>query len=273
MGKAIITGASSGIGAMYADRLSAAGYDVLLVARNRQRLEGVAGALREARDVCVETLVADLSDPEQVDRVEARIEGDKDVSMLVNNAGISNGSKFTESRVDQINAILAVNVLAPTRLAAAAARRFASQGGGTIINVSSVTALLPEAFEAIYAATKAYLLTLSQAIAAETMAANVRIQAVLPGITRTEIWERSGRSLEQFPADSVMDVDDMVDSALAGLRIGETVTIPSLEDREAWETFNSTRLALRPNLSRNRPATRYRDGDHERPGQASKPSL
>ncbi|GAB3101592.1 SDR family NAD(P)-dependent oxidoreductase [Lysobacter terrae] len=257
MKKALVTGASSGIGAAYADRLARRGYDLVLVARNRERLQELAERLEQQSGVNVELLQADLADPSQLSLIEQRLSEDADIDLLINNAGISNGGTFATASRQQIDAILALNVLAVTRLAAAAGARFARQRAGTIVNIGSVTALLPEQFEPIYLATKAYVLALSQAIQRELAPDGVRVQVVLPGATRTEIWERSGRKLEELPQEILMDVDDMVDAALAGLDMGETVTIPSLPDPADWQAFTKARLNLAPNLSRSKPAARY----------------
>lgn len=257
MKKALITGASSGIGATYADRLAGRGYALVLVARNRERLHDLATRLEREANARVEIVVADLTEPTHLAKVEDLLRRDAEIHLLVNNAGISNGGAFISTPREQIDSIIALNVLAVTRLAAAASARFAQQGSGTIINISSVTALIPEAFEPIYLATKAFVLALSQAMQRELAGQGVHVQVVLPGATRTEIWERSGRKLEDLPAEILMDVGDMVDAALAGLDMGETVTIPSLPDTADWDAFTQARLRLGPKLSLSKPASRY----------------
>lgn len=256
-GKALITGASSGIGATYADRLAERGYDLILVARNARRLEAAAEILRERYGVEVEVLPADLGDSFSLAQIEARLRTDPGIDLLVNNAGISGGKDFVGVDPDLLESIIDLNVVALTRLAAGAAAAFAGRGHGTIINIGSVTALIPERFEPTYAATKAFVLTLSQGLSAQLGSHGVTVQAVLPGITRTEIWERSGRSVDDLPPEMVMEVDDLVDAALAGLDLGETVTIPSLPALEDWQKMEQARLALGPDLSRSRPASRY----------------
>jgi len=116
--------------------------------------------------------------------------------------------------------------------------------------------LMPEAFTSVYPATKAFVLAFSEAIAAELSPRGVRVQAVLPGITRTAIWEKE--SLENIPPEMIMEVDEMVDAALAGLDIGEAVTIPALPDIAGWDAFVAARTALRPSLSLAHAAPRYR---------------
>lgn len=148
-------------------------------------------------------------------------------------------------------------MVAATRLAVEAARAFVARGHGTIINIASVLALTPERLNGGYSASKAFVLNLTQALQAETMAAGLRVQAVLSGATRTEIWDRSGTPLSRLPAEILMDVDEMVDAALSGLDQGETITIPSLEDPALWQAFSEARAALGPHLSRSRAARRY----------------
>jgi short-subunit dehydrogenase len=139
------------------------------------------------------------------------------------------------------------------------------RGKGGIINLSSVLALAPEMFDATYSATKAFVLNLSQGLAKEVADKGIRIQAVLPGATRTEIWARSGKDVDAFPADWVMEAGDLVDAALAGFDRGEIVTIPPLADEGQWRALQDARLAMAPMLSRREVAPRYRA-----PSQADK---
>ena len=256
-GTALITGASSGIGATYADRLARRGYSLLLVARDQQRLDGVAGRLRGQYGVAVGTMQADLTARADLARVERRLAEDAAITLLLNNAGSTVEGSFTGADMDKVENMLTLNITAPTRLARAAAGRMAAAGGGTIINLGSVTSLLPESFSGTYSGSKAYMLNLSIAMHAELAPSGVRVQAVLPGATRTEIWERAGIDLDAFPPSMVMGVDDMVDAALAGLDLGETITIPSLPDMADWRRYTEARLALQPNLSRSEAAQRY----------------
>lgn len=255
---ALITGASAGIGATYADRLARRGYDLVLVARDGSRLAALADRLAGETGRRIDVLRADLTDRTQLARVEERLADDPAIAMLVNNAGLSlDGTVATAPAVD-IERLIALNVTAPTLLAAAAARAFAPRGTGTIVNIASVLALAPELFDAGYSATKAFVLTLSQGLAAEIGGKGVHVQAVLPGATRTEIWERSGKDVNALPAEILMEVGDLVDAALAGLDRGETVTIPPLHDDTGWQAMQRERLALAPLLSRREVAPRYR---------------
>ncbi len=151
-----------------------------------------------------------------------------------------------------------MNITAPTLLAAAAGKAFGQRKAGAIINIASVLALAPELFDGVYSGSKAYLLNLTQRLAVDLKDKGVRAQAVLPGATRTEIWERSGKDVDALLPGMVMEVDDLVDAALFGFDKGEVVTIPPLADEGLWTTFNQARLALAPNLSRREVASRYR---------------
>jgi len=251
----LVTGASDGIGAVYADRLAKRGHDLVLVARRADRLADLAARLRRETGAAIDVVAADLADPQDLARVEARLRDDDAITGLVNNAGVAGEGPFVDADPAQIGAMIALNVTAVARLAGAIAPRLAARGAGTIVNVGSVTALMPDAFTAVYPATKAFVLAFTEAIAKELGPHGVRVQAVLPGVTRTAIWE-AGR-LAALPEEMVMDVEDMVDAALAGLDLGETITIPSLPDVEDLAAFLAARARLAPNLSRQTPAARY----------------
>lgn len=257
LGRALITGASSGIGATYAQRFAAQGYDLLLVARDQQRLEALAARLGEEYGVSVDVLKADLTRREDRARVEARLAEDSSISLLLNNAGVAINGTLLETDLDRLESMIELNVIATARLAGAAAKAFAGRGRGTIINVASVLALAPELFNGSYSATKAFVLNLSQSMQQELAPQGLRIQAVLPGATRTEIWDRAGTDISALPAEMLMDVNHMVDAALAGLAQGEVVTLPALPDAGEFEAFTAARLKLAPNLSRSVPAQRY----------------
>lgn len=251
----LITGASDGIGAVYADRLARRGHNLILVARRADKLAELADRLRQDTGVAVDVIAADLASPADLARVEARLRDDDAVTGLINNAGIAGETSFVDADPAHLTTLINLNILAATRLAAAIAPRLAAKNSGAIINISSVTALIPDGFTATYPASKAYVLAFSEALDVELGAKGVRIQAVLPGATRTPIWTED--QLASLPAEIVMDVDDMVDAALAGFDAGETVTIPALPDMADYDAYIAARAALRPNLSLARPAPRY----------------
>lgn len=251
----LITGASDGIGAIYADRLARRGHDLILVARRADKLAALAERLTIETGVAVEILSADLSQPDDLALVEARLRTDERITGLVNNAGIAGETTLVEADASFLTGMIDLNILAVTRLTAAIAPRLVASSSGTIINMTSVTALMPDGFTAVYPATKAFVLAFTEALQTELGSKGVRVQAVLPGITRTAIWEE--QQLAHIPAEMVMEVDEMVDAALKGLDLGETITIPALPDTADLDAYLAARAALRPNLSRKHAAARY----------------
>lgn len=257
-GTALITGASSGIGAVYADRLARAGYDLILVARRADRLRTLAQELTGRTDRTVRTISADLTAPSDLAWIEAVLKTDPDITMLVNNAGIGATAPLLRSDIADMERMIALNVNVLTRLAHAAAPAFVARGHGTIINIASVVALAPELLNGVYGASKAFVVAFTQSLQHELADKGVRVQAVLPGATATDFWDVAGSAVEHLPTEIVMSAQDMVDAALAGLAQGELVTIPSLPDIADWHAFEQARQALAPGLSRSIPATRYR---------------
>jgi uncharacterized protein len=256
-GTALITGASSGIGAVYANRLARRGYDLILVARNRDRLDRLANGLIGATGRSVKVVAADLGNMQDLRSVERILFSDPSITMLVNNAGVGSAAQLVDSDVEQMEAMIDLNVTALTRLTYAIAPKFVARGKGTIVNIASIVAVAPELLNGVYGATKAFVLAFSQSLHHELAAKGVRVQAVLPGATRTEFWDIAGHPVENLPQAIVMDTEDMVDAALAGLDQGEFATVPSLPELADWNAFQASRAALGPNLSHSRPATRY----------------
>jgi hypothetical protein len=255
--KALITGASTGIGKVYAQKLAKRGYDLVLVARDHARLERLAEELRND-GAAAEVLVADLTKSADVTRIEEVLEKDNAISFFLNNAGIATVEPQLRTSVDTIEKLISLNVTAATRLALAAGRAFVARKSGTIVNMASAVAINPERFNAVYSGSKAYLLALSQALTRELNDNGVTIQTVCPGAVRTEIWERAGVDLDaRIPAERIMDVNELVDAALKGLDLGERITIPSLPDAQDLADAESARLKLGPNLSHNHAAARY----------------
>ncbi len=257
-GAALITGASTGIGAVYADRLAKRGHDLILVARDEARLNALADRLRAQTGVKVEVIKADLTNKADLVKLEQRLASDTAITTLVNNAGVAGANDFAGSDPDAFEKLIQLNVVAVTRLAAAAARNFVPRNAGTIINLASVVGLMPELNMPVYGASKAFVTYLTQSLRVQFAGSAVRLQAVLPGATRTEIWERSGHDIEAMDPNMIMDVDDMVDAALAGFDQGELVTIPSLPNAADWDGALAAKAKLYPNLSRSQPADRLR---------------
>jgi short-subunit dehydrogenase len=258
LGTALITGASTGIGAAYAARLARRGYDMILVARNKGNLEKLASQLTAAAGVRIQVVPADLTVRSDLNRVERILRDDSSISLLVNNAGAATLGALAAADIERLDRDIQLNIVAPTRLAHAALPGLLARNRGGIINITSVMSQMVQPGNSVYGGTKAYLLHFSETLALEVGASAVRIQAVLPGATRTALWNGSGVELKDLPQEIVMDVDEMVDAALAGFDQGERITVPSLPDAGDWQRLIKAREDLQPNLSRNHSAPRYR---------------
>jgi short-subunit dehydrogenase len=255
MGSAIVTGASAGIGAVYARRLAERGSDVVLVARRRERIEALAEELRDAHGVAAEPLVADLGDPGDLARVAERAAA-PDVSMLVNNAGINGYDRFVEIPPDIVARVIALNVTAVAQLARAALPGMLERGEGAIVNVASILAFAaslppdPLPLRATYAATKGFVLTFSRTLAAEVADTPVRVQVVCPGYTKTEFHMTNradpvdGTAPDDQP-DAAMLPEDVVQASLVGLELGETVCVPGLADPAAVDGLVEAEARMR----------------------------
>ncbi|MEK0265649.1 SDR family oxidoreductase [Stenotrophomonas rhizophila] len=252
----LITGASSGIGTVYAERFARRGHDLVLVARDTARLDALAARLRHDTGVAIDVLPADLTQRADLAAVETRLRDDARIGILINNAGIAQSGGFTEQSADSIEQLITLNTLALTRLAAAVAPRLASAGEGAIVNIGSVVGLAPEFGMSVYGATKAFVLFLSQGLSLELTPKGVYVQAVLPAATRTEIWERAGIDINTL--SEVMDVGELVDAALVGFDRRETVTIPPLHVAERWDTLDASRQGLLSDIRQAQAAERYR---------------
>ena len=256
-GTALVTGASSGIGAIYADRLAKAGYDLILVAREADRLRKMADRLTTATKRSVETIAADLTKPADLAKIEDTLKTDSSITMLVNNAGFGGASTLLESDVNKMTQMIDLNVTALTRLTYAAVPGFVARGKGTLVNISSIAAIAPELLNGVYGGTKAYVMTFTRSLHHELADKGIRVQAVLPGATATEFWNVAGMPVSNLPQGIVMSAENMVDAALAGLEQGELFTIPSLPSKADLDAYEKAREVLMPNLSLATPAERY----------------
>ena len=252
----LITGASSGIGAVYADRFAMRGHDLVLVARDNARLEALASQLRDTHGVGVEVLQADLTQAGDLAAVEARLRDDARIGILVNNAGAAQSGTFIEQTADSVALLVSLNITALLRLSSAISPRLAQVGEGAIINIGSVVGLAPEFNMTVYGATKAFVLFLSQGMSLELSPKGVYVQAVLPAATRTEIWERAGIDINTL--SEIMEVGDLVDAALVGFDRREPVTIPPLADGARWDALQATRQGLLGDIRQAEVAERYR---------------
>lgn len=256
-GTVVITGASGGIGAVYADRFAERGYDLLLIARDGTRLSSVAEKLSSQRGVRVETLVADLTDKAALLALEAKLKTDKSISILVNNAGFGGTKSLVDSDVDELENMILLNVTALTRLTAAVLPNLIAKKAGAVINISSVVAVNPDALNGTYSGSKAYVLNFTQSLFKTLKGTGVQVQAVLPGATRTDFWDRAGLAVHNLPEKNVMSAEDCVDAALVAFDEQELVTIPALPEVEVWNRYEQSRLALYPFLSCKDAAARY----------------
>ncbi len=260
--RALVTGASSGIGAAFAERLARDQYDVIVVARRRERLEALAQRLHENHHVTVQVMVADLTQPSELHAVEKRIAEDTALELLVNNAGFGGYMPFVKLDPDRAEELINLQVVAVTRLTRAALPGMIARGHGAIINVSSRLAFsaalsaptMPK--RATYAATKAYINTFTQILHDELAGTGVRVQALCPGVVRTEFHERMGQDPARIPAAIVMSPEDIVVASLAGLKLGEVICVPALDDpglvaqieqdqRQLWEHSGGNTIANR----------------------------
>ncbi|WP_175732397.1 SDR family NAD(P)-dependent oxidoreductase [Burkholderia ambifaria] len=251
----LITGASSGIGATYAERFARRGHDLVLVARDKARLDALAARLREESGVAVEVLQADLTQSADLSALEARLRDDDRIGILINNAGVAQAGGFLQQTPESIERLITLNTTALTRLAAAVAPRFAQSGNGSIVNIGSVVGFAPEFGMSIYGATKAFVLFLSQGLNLELSPKGVYVQAVLPAATRTEIWERAGVDVNTLP--EVMEVGELVDAALIGFDRRELVTIPPLHVAGRWDALDGARQGLLSDIRQAHAAERY----------------
>ncbi len=227
---ALVTGASSGIGRAFAQRLAAEGYSLVVVGRRRDRLEELAESLP---DVAVQVVVADLATDEGIDAVAA-ICAAQPVSTLVNNAGVAHYMPLADLPAATAREILAVKVVAPTLLTRAALAGMLERGEGTIINVAGMIAFsgpapasAPQGQRAVYAGTLAGIVASTQTLHAELEGTGVRVHVVCPGIVATEFHTVQGMDLSAVPR---MTPEDVVTAALAGIELGEVVSAPGVED-------------------------------------------
>jgi short-subunit dehydrogenase len=255
-GTALITGAASGIGAIYADRLAKRGYDLILVARNEERLNAVASKLRAEGGRAVKVMTADLGDKISLAKVETVLRTDPSITMLVNNAGFGSVASILQADVDQREDMIEVNITALTRLTYAVAPALVARSAGTVINIASVVGIAVEALNGVYSASKSYVISFGHSLQKELADKGVRVQSVLPGATATEFWDIAGYA-PQKTSSITMSAEDCVDAALAGLDAGELVAIPGLHDDSDWARWESDRREIAAKFRNAKPAPRY----------------
>ncbi|CAN5125269.1 SDR family NAD(P)-dependent oxidoreductase [soil metagenome] len=255
---ALVTGASSGIGKAFAERLAADGYDLIIVGRRRERLDALAASLTSPAltspsltspaltDVAVQVVVADLATDAGIDAV-ADLCATQPLTMLVNNAGVAHYMPMADLPAATARELLSVKVIAPTLLTRAALRGMLERGSGTILNVAGMIAFsgpaapaAPQGQRAVYAGTLAHTVALTQTLHAELEGTGVNVHVVCPGIVATEFHEVQGMDLSALPRMSAADV---VTAALAGIELGEVVSAPGVEDYSLLEAVFDADLA------------------------------
>ena len=233
-GTAVITGASSGIGAAFARRLAASGYDLILVARREDRLTVLARELEQRHPIQAEVLVADLANEEDVESVERRVVQLDNLAFLINSAGFGTSGKFASSDLTKQIKMIEVHVLASVRLSRAALPAMIARQTGAIINLSSVISFLPAPGNVTYCATKAYLNVFSQALQAELSGTGVQVQALCPGFTHTEFHdspELAAFDDHPIPEALWMSADDVVSHSLECVRRNNVICVPGFKNR------------------------------------------
>jgi len=255
---ALVTGASAGIGAVYAERLAERGYDLILVARRADRLDALSGKLAAAHGTKIDVVAADLAKDADLTRVEQLIRDNPAITLLVNNAGTSTLAPVAKTSEQDAAAMVALNVTALTRLTYAVLPAFLARNEGAIINVASVLSFHALPISAIYSGTKGYVMNFSRGLQQELADTNIRLQLVMPASTATELWDLSGVPLASLNQSSVMSAENLVDAALAGFDKGEAITLPSVHDAGLWDRFDDARSALFAATQTGEPAPRYR---------------
>jgi short-subunit dehydrogenase len=226
--RALVTGASTGLGAVFATALARQQYDLIIVARSRERLEALAERLRHSDGIAVEVVVADLTQADALSAVEQHVAGDQRLALLVNNAGFATTGAFATLDPDQEEAEIRLNVTALVRLTRAALPGMVARGHGAIINVSSLAALVPGPYNAIYGATKAFVNSFTEALHEELRGTGVRVQALCPGFIHTELQQRAGIDTSRLPAWVWMSPETVIEASLSALQRGQVVCVPGL---------------------------------------------
>ncbi len=263
--RALVTGASAGIGLAFAERLARDGYELVLVARRRERLEALAKRLEGSHQTAVEVLVADLTDAGDLLTVEQRVAAVPGLELLVNSAGFGTAGSFRALDPDTEEREILLNCLALVRLTRAALPPMVKRGSGGVINVSSMAGFLPSPYNATYGATKAFVNSFTEALAEELRGTGVGVQALCPGFTRTEFQEVADVDTSAIPGFAWMEPEPVVDASLAALKARDVVCVPGLRNRVASWTARSLPRSLVARVMGAALASRYGSASSTKP--------
>jgi len=256
-GTAVITGASTGIGKVFAERLGKRGYDLIVIARRVDRLNLLSAELKKEYGVSVQPIPADLANSTQLRDVAEMIAADERVSLLLNNAGTATLGAFVDATAGDISAMIDLNIVALTRLTLAVLPGFKRRNRGSIINIGSVLGLNSLPISSIYSGTKGYVLNFTRGLQQEVEGTNVRVQLVLPAAIATDLWDISGFPLSQLDPATVISAENAVDASLAGFDFGEDLTLPSVDDLQLLANYDTARTSLFRASLTGEPASRY----------------
>ncbi len=259
--RAMVTGASAGIGAAFAERLARDGYDLVLVARRRDRLEELAKRLSESHEIEAEVLAADLVDAGDLLVVEERAAAAPGLDLLVNNAGFGTAGPFSDADPDLEEQQVLLNVVALLRLSRAALPRMVARGSGAILNVSSMAGMTPTPYNATYGGTKAFVNSFTEALAVELRGNGVRVEALCPGFTRTEFQDVAQVDTSNIPDFAWMDPEPVVDAAMDALESGDVICVPGLGNRAFSLVARSLPRSLVARATGALQSSRYKSGD------------
>jgi short-subunit dehydrogenase len=257
MGTAVVTGASSGLGEVFAERLAKRGYDLKLVARRKDRLNVLAEKLRSQYGIKVTNLVADLGLDTDLKKVAEELRNDKSITLLINNAGTSSLTSVTKTSVEKQKEMVNVNITALMLLSNTILPQFLEKNEGTLINIASVLGFYSLPISAIYSGTKGFVIQYTKGLQEEVKGTNIHIQLVNPATTATEIWEVGGVPLSALEQSTIMKTEDCVDAILAGLDKGELMTHPSVNDQNLIDAYEDARIKLMQGSQTSQPAERY----------------
>lgn len=257
LGTAVVTGASSGLGEVFAERLAARGYNLKLVARRKERLDAVAAKLQSKYGITVTNLVADLGAPADLEKVVNDLRADNSITLLVNNAGTSTLAPSTATPVAKQQEMIGVNITALMLLTNAVLPRFIEKNEGTLINIASVLGFYTLPVSAVYSGTKGFVVQYTHGLQEEVKGTNVRVQLANPATTATEIWEVGGVPLSALDAATIMTAENCVDAILAGLDKGELTTLPSVHEQALINNYEDARIKLFQGSQHGKPAARY----------------